>query len=97
MCAETILVLDPTAKANVPAIPIAARPTTLDGKRVGFLHNSKPNGDLLLLRIEAFLSERFALRGVLRRQKPHAAAAMSQEVLDELTEGCDVVINGVGD
>ena len=94
---RTILVLDPTAKANVPEREMAPRVDTLEGKVVGFLHNFKSNADLLLERIEEILSERFALKGVVRKKKPDAASGAAQPLIDELAETCDLVINGVGD
>ena len=93
----TILVLDPTAKANVPEREMAPRVDTLEGKVVGFLHNFKPNADLLLERIEEILSERFTLKEVVRRKKLDAASGAAQSLIDELAEKCDLVINGVGD
>lgn len=97
MPGESILVLDPTAKANVPEGEMAQRVDTLEGKVVGFLHNSKPNADLLLERIEEVLSGRFSLKEVVRRMKPDAASGASQPLIDELAGTCDLVINGVGD
>ena len=93
----TILVLDPTAKADVPEREMAPRVDTLEGKVVGFLHNFKFNADLLLERIEEILSERFALKGVVRKKKLGAASGAAQPLMDELAETCDLVINGVGD
>lgn len=97
MPGETILVLDPTAKANVPEREMAPRVGSLEGKVVGFLHNFKPNADLVLERIEEVLSARFALKEVVRRRKSDAASGAPQEILDDLAGACDLVINGVGD
>lgn len=93
----TILVLDPTAKANVPEIEMAPRVDTLEGKVVGFLDNGKPNANLLLERIEELLSTRFQFKEVVRRRKPDAASGASHFLIEELAEKCDLVINGVGD
>jgi hypothetical protein len=93
----TILVLDPTAKANVSEKEMAPRVDTLEGKVVGFLDNSKPNSNLFQERIEEVLSDRFNFKEVVRRRKPDAASGASQSLIDELAEKCDLVINGVGD
>ena len=97
MSGQTILVLDPTAKANIPEREMAPRVDSLEGKVVGFLHNFKPNADLVLERIEELLCERFRVKEVMRRRKTNAASGAPPEVIEELADQCDLVINGVGD
>jgi hypothetical protein len=97
MPGETMLVLDPTARANLPEREMASRVDSLEGKVVGILYNFKPNADLILERIEEILSKKFAVKEVVRRSKSDAASGARQEVLDELADRCDLVINGVGD
>jgi hypothetical protein len=76
---------------------MAPRVESLEGKTLGFLHNFKPNADLVLERLEEVLRERFAVHAVVRRRKLNAASGAPPEVLAELAEQCDLVINGVGD
>ncbi len=97
MPGETILVLDPTAKANVPEREMAPRVESLEGRTLGILHNFKPNADLVLERIEERLRERFAIQAVVRRRKSNAASGAPPDMLAELGDQCDLVINGVGD
>src|SRR5687767_13483415 len=47
-----IIVLEPAAAPQPPLVELAKRPATLDGKRLGFLDNGKPNADVLLAAIE---------------------------------------------
>ena len=96
MVAETIIVLDPTAKAHVSESPMALRLESLVGKKVGFLDNSKPNADILIARIKARLEERFEFGGTVEKRKRNAGAGMREGDLEELAT-CDLVINGVGD
>ncbi|MDP2953088.1 MAG: hypothetical protein Q8O76_07225 [Chloroflexota bacterium] len=96
MVAKTIVVLDPTARAQVTESPMALRLESLVGKKVGFLDNSKPNADILIARIKARLEERFEFGGTVERRKHNAASGMREGVLEELAS-CDFVINGVGD
>lgn len=94
---RTILVLDPTAKANVVEEPLAPRVSALEGLRLGILDNTKPNIDLFEDRLEELLRQRFGFREVLRRRKRTSTDAAASELLDELAATCDIVINGVGD
>ncbi len=96
MSDATILVLDPTAKANVPEGEMAPRLDSLEGKVVGFLNSSKPNVDVLFERIEEILRARFSIRRTVSRRKFDAAFPVSEEALEALGK-CDFVINGVGD
>jgi hypothetical protein len=73
MTSETIAVLCPTAGAQTGDMPIALRLDRLDGKVLGFLWNTKPNGDVLHQHIRERLAERFHLNDTVWRQKPGAA------------------------
>lgn len=97
MSGESIFVLDPTAKANVPEREMAPRVGSLDGLTVGFLHNFKPNADLVLERIEEAVRQRFAVKAVVWRRKSDAASGAPPDMLKELADQCDLVFNGVGD
>jgi len=77
-------------------LPSAPRIDTLRGKLVGILWNEKPNGDILLGRIEKRLHERFGIAGSLWKQK-HPAERTSEAMLKEFAEKCDFILNGIGD
>jgi hypothetical protein len=92
----TMAVLDPTARAQARDIPIASRADNLNNKVLGIIWNTKPNGDILLRRIQERLSERFHLSDTIWRQK--SGAAMSGgDIIREFGETVDAVINGPGD
>ena len=103
MATKTIFVLDPTAKANVQRYEKAARLEALEGKRIGFLDNGKPNADIFLARIEELLSERYGFSGVIRRSKvggvskDSSAAPAPEEIIAEFADKCDLVVNAIGD
>jgi hypothetical protein len=63
----TLVVLDPVAAARPAAPPVRERPSTLAGKRIGFLNNTKASASGLPGALEARLRERFelALRAAL--------------------------------
>ena len=93
----TITVLDPTAEPNPVRVPLAERPDTLEGKRLGLLNNSKPNVTLLFETLEECLRERYNLAGVVRRIKPSSGIPTETSVLDELARECDVAVVAIGD
>ena len=97
MVTKTITVLDPTAKPGVKEISIAPRVHDLNDKVIGFLWNTKPNADLLLLRIKEQLSQRFHLAGTTWQQKIGAAVSAPADIIEELAQTSDLVINAIGD
>ena len=52
-------VLNPVADTITRAVGIAPRPRDLSNKRLGLYWNSKPNGDVALLRVGEHLKNRF--------------------------------------
>lgn len=94
---RVITVLDPTAPPGIEAMTMAPRVRGLDGKRVGFLWNGKPGGDVLLKRIRERLSERFRLAGTVWQEKTMGGRPIDQAILQELLRNSDLVINAVGD
>ena len=104
MATKTIFVLDPTAKANIPRQEMANRLEDLEGKRIGYLNNGKPNADIFLARIEELLSEKYHFSGVIRRRKiggadkgGSAGSGAPEEMIAEFAEKCDFVVNAIGD
>ena len=97
MVTKTIAVLDPTAKPRAKEISTPPRLQDINDKVVGFLWNTKPNGDILLLRIKEQLSQRFRLAGTSWQQKAITAGPAEAAIIEELANTADVVINAIGD
>ena len=97
MATKTVTLLDPTSKAREKKLKMAVRPDNLEGKVVGFLLNSKPNGNLLLLRTKELLSQKFRIASTNWLEKPEAGIPATADTMDELTRTADLVINAVGD
>ena len=93
----SIFVLDPTAPPRELRHTMAPRPPDLRGKSVGFLWNSKPNGDILFDRLEALLREKYEISNVVHQRKPSASIAAKQEVMDAWTTSAQVASVGLGD
>ncbi|MFC1945141.1 hypothetical protein ACFLWF_00130 [Chloroflexota bacterium] len=94
---NTIRVLDPTAHANIVESQTATRLTTLDGKVLGLIWNSKPNGDMLLKKVGELLSKSYKLAGEKWYSKPIASIPLDDKSFEDIISKVDVVINAVGD
>ena len=76
---------------------MAARQPDIRGGSVGFLWNSKPNGDILFSRLEELLRQKYEITSFVHRRKPTSSVPATQEVLDELASSVQAVVVGVGD
>jgi hypothetical protein len=90
-----IELLDPTAAARAVRQPLASRPATLTGGRIGFLSNKKANADLFLKRSETLLRERIGPFESVWASKP-APLPASKEAMDELAQ-CMAVVSAIAD
>jgi hypothetical protein len=87
--------LDPTSERAPAQRERTPRPPTLDGLTVGLLDIAKARGDVFLDRIDELLSAR-GLR-VERFRKPTFAKAMPAALADQISRGCQVVIEALAD
>jgi len=92
-----LIVLDPTAAPREMEQAMAPELDDLGGKSVGFLWNSKPNGDLLFERLEKLLREKYEIANVVYQRKPMASLPATDEVIDELVGSVQAVIVGLAD
>jgi hypothetical protein len=90
------VVFKPTADLKKGTHRLAPRGNFATIKKVGLLFNSKPNADVLLLRLKERLSAQYPNLEFVYRSKPTAARPMVPEVFDALSQ-CDVVVNAFGD
>ena len=93
----TIMVLDPTAPPRELSHSMALRPESLRGRTVGFLWNSKPNGDALFSRLEELLREKYEITMTSYQRKPTASLPADDKVIEELATTADAVVVGLGD
>jgi hypothetical protein len=92
-----VRLLDPTAAPSSKEKPLARRHTTLQGKRVGILDNTKSNADVLMLHLAELLCQEYGASTVVHQRKAHAAIGATAELLAAMSEQCDVVLLGSGD
>ena len=90
-------VLSPIGDTLRETVTVPRLPTSLVGRTVGFVDNTKHNFDRLADEIGAILRERHGVKAVVRRRKANASTPAAPEILAELAKTCDVVFAGSGD
>ncbi len=90
-------VFDPTTEAKEQPIAFVPRPESLRNLRIGLVENTKYNSDKLLMRIAAILEKEYGAKSHIMRSKHNSSVPAHQEIIDEYTATCDIVIAGVGD
>lgn len=93
----TILVLDPTASPHDSQSRTAPRLRTLRGRAIGFLWNSKPNGNILFEELERSLLRDHGVVSASRVSKPNSSIPATNELIAKLASSVDAVVVGIGD
>jgi hypothetical protein len=91
-----IRVLDPTFSEAAAATTTVPRLTSLAGRTIGLLDNSKINVRELLDHVEEILRTQHNVGAVIRLKKPDASRPAPSTVLTAM-KTCDAVISAVGD
>ena len=89
------ILLDPTSERETTTRPLADRPASIDGKRVGLLDISKPRGNVFLDRLQELLTERGVT--VERFSKPTFTKPAPADLRREIETKCDLVIEALAD
>ena len=93
-----ISLYDPTGvPMRTSAAASAARLSSLAGKVVGFIDNSKPNFAELVDDIAAILRSKHGVADVLRHRKRAASIPADGELIEDFARRCDLVVTGSGD
>jgi hypothetical protein len=92
-----LVLISPVNEATVAESALAPRLSSLRGKRVGLLDNSKSKADRILEMVAAILNTRYGFTNVVHHRKPSASKPASPKAIKELATTCDLVIVGVGD
>ena len=93
-------ILDPTGAtmtATRSRPPRARRRPDLHGATVGLLVNTKQNAAPFLDEVGRLLVEEHGAKATTARTKVNFAAPAPEELIKEMTAGCDVIITGIGD
>lgn len=93
----TITVLTPVPESRLSAAAGRSLPDSLQGKRIGFLDNTKANFAELARQFGDVLVQRYGAASVTVRRKANAATPAAPEIIEALSKECDVVFTGSGD
>lgn len=89
--------LSPAGVAESAEVPLAPRVSTLRGRVVGLLDNSKSGSQPFFDRLEGLLRAEHGVAAVVRRTKLAAALPAPDDMLEALARECDLVVNGIAD
>jgi hypothetical protein len=90
----------PDGEVGPAPVTLADSPNVLTGVRIGVLDNGKPNALLLLTRVGEQLAKRTGATLALVTDKGpggNAATPCTPEVMQRLTDQCDVALTGSAD
>ena len=91
-----IRVLDPTNEMKSAGIAPAARPSSLQGKTIGFISNGKEGTKGYFAHLDRLLREEFNVADVVWRTKTNYSAPADAHIVDEIKKW-HAVVTGVGD
>jgi hypothetical protein len=89
-------VLDPTNEMAAQGIEPAPRPTTLQGKTIGFISNGKEGTKGYFAHLDNMLREKFGVAGVIHRTKSNYSAPLDADIVTEIANW-DAIVTGIGD
>jgi predicted GTPase len=90
-------ILDPTAEVVTQTMTYVPRPTSLQGKRVGLIENTKFYSNRLLQKIGDTLKEEYGAAETRMWRKHSSNVPAHDEIIAELRQTCDVMVAGIGD
>jgi hypothetical protein len=91
-----MIVLDPTNETKAAGGRPAMRPTTLQGKTVGFISNGKEGTIGYFVELERQFRDVFGVADVVWRTKSNFSAPANASIVDEI-KVWQAVVAGVGD
>jgi hypothetical protein len=92
----TLRVFDPTHEMKTAGIQQAARPTSLQGKTVGFITNGKEGTKGFFTHLDRMLREDMGVANVVWRQKTNYSAPADAHIVDEARQW-HAAVTGIGD
>ena len=92
-----IELLDPTREIGSGRMVYASRPSSLKGKTVGLIENTKYNSDRLLEMIGQILVDEYGVAKTKLYHKHYSSVPAHEEIITDVRNTCDFMIAGVGD
>jgi hypothetical protein len=90
-------ILEPYALPIEAPRDLASPLESLEGKVIGALWNTKPEGDDVLQQILGILKEQYHVKETRFFKKPSAGAPAKKKLLQEIAPDVDAFVVGVGD
>lgn len=90
-------VFDPRGRVESAEAPLAPRPASLQGLRLGVLDNSKWNANKLLRGASAALEPALGLGAVRYYVKHSFSKDAAPELIGRIAAECDIVLTAIGD
>ena len=78
-------------------LSFAARPSSLEGLRIGLLDNTKAPVDKIMAHLDKRLRERFAGTTTRYVSKRFTSIPAGEQIMQDLRQNCDVLITALGD
>jgi len=91
-----MFILDPTNETKAAGGQPAMRPTTLQGKTVGFISNGKEGTKGYFVELERQFRDFFGVADIVWRTKSNFSAPANASIVDEI-KAWQAVVAGVGD
>ena len=92
----TFRVLDPTNEMRIAGGQPAARPSSLQGKTIGFISNGKEGTKGYFTQLERMMREDLGVAQVIWRTKSNYSAPADVHIIGEIPKW-GAVVTGVGD
>ncbi len=92
-----IELLDPTTETVTQSFTYVPRPSSLEGKRVALIENTKFNSDKLLQKIGEILVEEYGAAETRMWRKRNSSVPAHEEIIAEVKKTSDVMVAGIGD
>lgn len=96
VAADPQALLCPVPVEELSGKQLARRIPSLQGMRVGFLGNLKPNCDVLLHTTEEEVLK-LGAAGTLFREKTSCSLGAAEDILDEIASTCQAAVVALGD
>jgi hypothetical protein len=92
----TLRVFDPSNEMKAAGVKPAARPSSLQGKTIGFISNGKEGTKGYFAHLDRMLRQEFGVADVAWRTKSNYSAPADAHIVDEIKKW-HAVVTGVGD
>lgn len=95
---KNMIALDPRGDEMLEEhIEMAPKIDTLNGKRIGLLHDRRLNGDKLLWMVADLLKSDYEVGEITFRARPNVSDISPPALLDEIADKSDVALIAIGD